>query len=216
MRNSLFIHLAAVLLMASSADVAFAQGNVNELHPPINWGSQVPKGWSTGGNAQLRYGNLSGGVPDGKRAAIIMAVKKLAENDFGTLMQTIAADAYRGKRTRLSAMVSAEKMLASGRVALWMRVNDASGKVAAFDNMETRLVSAGTGWGRYDIVLDVPDNAASISFGVLLAGKEPGCCFGRVAASDFRLDKVDGHVAETAPHSPRLPDEPVNADFSQR
>jgi hypothetical protein len=219
MRNSSIIFLAAALICSGSGS-AVAQGIGN--NPVIGnaasgaWTSKVPKGWSTGGNVELDYGTLYGGVPGGKRAAVLLSARKLAENDFGTLMQTISADAYRGRRARLSAMLSAEQSLASGRIALWMRVNDANGNVAAIDNMETRPIAAGTGWKRYEIVLDVPERAASISFGALLAGGGQGCCFGRVAVSDFRLEAVSSEVAVTATPAEALPDAPVNADFSEQ
>jgi hypothetical protein len=216
MRHSSSMILVAALLCSGSG-ITLAQGNVNNGSPLAGtWRSQVPKGWTTGGNVELDYGTLLGGVPDGKRAAVLRARKKLTENEFGTIMQTISADAYRGRRARLSAMLSAEQSLSSGRIALWMRVNDASGKVAAIDNMETRTIAAGSGWKRYEIVLDVPQQAASISFGALLAGGGQGCCFGRVAVSDFRLEAVRSEVAVTTTPVETLPDAPVNADFSEQ
>lgn len=215
MRIPLMILVAAALFFGE-AGMAAAQGNVSSHLPSAStWNAEVPRGWSTGGNAPLDYGSLYGGVPDGKRAAVLRSRHRLAENEFGTLMQTISADAYRGKRVRLSAMVSAEKSLSKGRIALWMRVNDATGKVTAFDDMQTGSIAAGTGWLRHDIVLDVPDQAASITFGILLAGGEDGCCWGRVAVSDFRLQAVGGEVAATAGTLASMPDAPVNPDFSE-
>lgn len=215
MRISPLILVIAALFIGE-AGMAAAQGNVNN-HPTStnDWNAEVPKGWSTGGNAPLDYGSLYGGVPDGKRAAVLRSHHRLAENEFGTLMQTISADAYRGKRVRLSAMVSAEKSLSKGRIALWMRVNDATGRVTAFDDMQTGSIAAGTGWLRQEIVLDVPDQAASITFGILLAGGEEGCCWGRLAASDFRLQAVGGDVATTADTLASMPQAPVNPDFSE-
>ena len=212
MRNSYFMFLVAALL-CGAPDSTFAQSDAFDSG---TWTFRVPKGWTTGGNATLDYGTHYGGVPDGKRAAVVWSRKKLSENDFGTLMQTISAEAYRGRRARVSAMLSAEQALDAGRVALWMRVNDETGKAATFDSMETRSIAAGTGWKRYDIVLDVPDRAVSITFGVLLAGRARGCCFGRVMASDFRLEPVGSDVAVTATPATSLPDAPVNADFSEK
>jgi hypothetical protein len=64
-------------------------------------------------------------------------------------------------------------------------------------------------------VLDVPNDAASITFGILLAGKEKGCCWGRLAVSDFRLDVAGEDVAVTGKSDSNLPSAPVNPDFRQ-
>lgn len=136
MRISLPILIIAAFFIGDAGKAA-AQGNVNNhLISPNGWNAEDPRGWSTGGNAPQDFGSLYGGAPDGKRAAVLRSRHRLAEDEFGTLMRTISADAYRGKRARLSAMVSAEKSLSKGRVALWMRVNDATGKMTAFDDMQ--------------------------------------------------------------------------------
>lgn len=49
-----------------------------------------------------------------------------------------------------------------------MRVDKGSQSVA-FDNMEDRAIKGTTGWKVYQIVLDVPQNATGIFFGVLLS-----------------------------------------------
>lgn len=112
-------------------------------------------------------------------------------------------------------MVSADKSLSKGRIALSMPVNDASGKLTAFDDMETGSIAAGTGWLRHEIVLDMPDQASSITLGIRLAGGEDGCCWGRVAVSGFRLQTVGDEVASTAGTIARMPEAPLNPDFSE-
>jgi len=82
-------------------------------------------------------------------------------------MQNVRADHYLGKRVRFSAFVKTER--AQEWAGLWMRV-DKGTQTAAFDNMHDRPITASTNWQKYDVVLDVPEDATGISFGVLLSG----------------------------------------------
>ena len=82
-------------------------------------------------------------------------------------MQNVQADHYLGKRVRFSAFVKTER--AQEWAGLWMRV-DKGTQTAAFDNMHDRPITASTNWQKYDVVLDVPEDATGISFGVLLSG----------------------------------------------
>jgi hypothetical protein len=104
-------------------------------------------------------------------------------------MQAIRADDYLGKRVRLAAYVkSADVQLWAG---LWMRVDSNGRRAVAFDNMNARAIKGTTGWTRYEVVLDVPEDGAQIAFGVLLAGN------GRVWADTFSLTPVDASVEST-------------------
>jgi hypothetical protein len=52
---------------------------------------------------------------------------------------------------------------------VWMRV-DKEKTVVAFDYMQNRAIKGSQAWNLYDVVLDVPADATSISFGMLLTG----------------------------------------------
>lgn len=120
---------------------------------------------------------------------LVVADEHGAAEPPATLMQTIRADDYRGKRVQLAAYVkSADVQLWAG---LWMRVDSHARRAVAFDNMNTRAIKGSTGWTRYPIVLDVPDDGALIAFGVLLAGD------GRVWADSFTVTPVDASVEST-------------------
>src|SRR4051794_17414274 len=54
---------------------------------------------------------------------------------FATLMQTIQADEYMGRRVRLSGWVKATKGVSA---RLWMRMDGENGETLAFDNMDNR------------------------------------------------------------------------------
>lgn len=125
---------------------------------------------------------------------------------FGTLMQMFKADEYRGRRHRLSAYIRAENV--ESWAGLWMRVDGFSGKTLAFDNMGKRPIKGTIEWRNYQVVLDVPEQAQYIAFGVLLDGS------GRIWVDDVALDAVDESVAVTSvTEESKYPDRPTNLDF---
>lgn len=94
-------------------------------------------------------------------------------NWFGTLMQKFSAEKYRGKRVLFSAQVKTSDVTMG---ALWMRVDGQMShlqrepEILAFDNMDDRPIRGTTPWTRYEVVLDVPREAASIALGFLVNG----------------------------------------------
>jgi hypothetical protein len=57
---------------------------------------------------------------------------------------------------------------------LWMRVDYYDVAVLAFDNIQNRGVKKTKDWAKYEIVLFVPEEATSISYGTLLDGTRSG------------------------------------------
>jgi len=184
----------------------------------------LPSGWKKVGKGTERYLFLTDtgqGATMGKRFVEIQSVRhpetgshidpKDTTHDvqrFATMMQGIRADAYRGKRVRLSVNLRTQN---ADSAALWMRVDAQNGKVLAFDDMGPRKLSGTHPWGRQEVVLDVPAQSATIAFGFLLAGA------GAVDASDFAFETVDAGIATTAASQPEtastLPEAPVNLDL---
>jgi hypothetical protein len=70
---------------------------------------------------------------------------------------------------RFTAVVKSEDL--SEWAGLWMRVDDKKGETLGFDNMERRAIKGSTDWQRHQVVLDVPEESASVNFGILLSGK---------------------------------------------
>lgn len=175
-----------------------------------------PKGWFSSSNATRAYRfftTTAQGLPQGKRSAHIFRAGngRLPSDKFATLMQSISAADYRGKRVSLSAQMKPFEII--GRAQLWMRIDGQNGQVLRFDNMEDRPITGTSGWANYSIVLDVPPASTAISFGFLLAGN------GEIEAADFKLTAVAPTVATTASAPPEesraLPDAPANLDLSQ-
>jgi hypothetical protein len=175
----------------------------------------LPEGWIVDGSRSDAYDM---GVDEAAGAALIRC-KYAADdpafadkvNGFGTLMQSIAADAYLGRRVMLAARLKTRDV--DGAATLWMRVDGAQKKSLRFDNMESRSadgVLRGTNdWSARRIVLDVPEEAESIHFGFYLRGT------GSAWARDFDLSAAGEDIAVTAGSRPGRT-KPVNLDFSKK
>jgi hypothetical protein len=72
-------------------------------------------------------------------------------SDFGSVVQTISARRYAGKRLRFAAEVKSADII--GSAGLWMRVDGQNREVLAFDNMQSRPITGTTDWRQYSIVL---------------------------------------------------------------
>ena len=154
----------------------------------------APPGWrfssATGGVVEV----VDEGAAAGARAARIDA--SAAEGrGMSNLMQSIDAAPWQGKRVRYRAAVRAAELGDGVGAQLWCRVDrpkakDGSAQLGAFDNMQSRPITAAA-WQRYDIVLDVADDATQIALGLFVLGK------GKVWLDDVSLEAVDLTVATT-------------------
>jgi hypothetical protein len=173
---------------------------------PIGW-AEIPTGWHVAGSAPSEYEfSHADSGSSGKYGALIEA-RGATANGFGTLMQTISADDYRGSRWRLSGYMKTDQ---ANRAQMWMRVDGPEKAPLAFDNMDSRSVRGTTGWTRYDIVLDVPQNSMAIAFGFFLSGG------GKVWGDNFTLEKVDSTIPVTSTSaSAGMPKAPANPDFER-
>jgi len=126
---------------------------------------------------------------------------------FVGVMQMFAADDYRGKRVRFSALAKSDAV--EGWAGLWMRVDEGE-KSVAFDNMQQRPITGTQDWTRYSVVLDVSENADGIFFGTLTNGK------GQVWVSSIRFEEVGTDVPVTGgPARRRLDPKPGNLELSR-
>lgn len=168
----------------------------------------APNGWSLAGSNPTNYrtgidrADERGGLPSAYLAS------RGNGKGFGTLMQSISAANYAGKRIRLRGWVKSTDVIEWA--GLWMRV-DKERETLAFDNMQDRAIKGAQPWNMYDVVLDVPADATSISFGVLLTGS------GEVWMNDVSLEIVDMSTPATRENlTPRtLPDRPINLGFDK-
>jgi hypothetical protein len=164
----------------------------------------LPSGWYAWGSGRNDY---EFGVDDrvyhaGKRSGFTRSIRP--SEGFGALSQIFKADAYRGKRLKMTAFVRTQDV--ENAAGLWMRVDGPDGKLLGFDNMSTRPIKGTTGWTKYQIVLDVPESSIDIAFGTLLDGE------GEIWCDTFSFEVVDQNTPTTAMDLD-YPGQPVNLDF---
>lgn len=108
---------------------------------------------------------------------------------FGNILKTITSDLYLDKTVKMTVYVKSTNV--KSWAGLWMRVDYYNAKVLAFDNMQNRAIKGTTDWEKYEVVLFVPKEATSISYGVLLDGT------GQIWFKDVTVVAVDDNIAET-------------------
>jgi len=118
-------------------------------------------------------------------------------------MQFIAADQYRGKRTKFSAVIKTDAV--DGSAYLVMMVIGVAREVLSYDFMERRNISGVTDWKRVDVVLDVPMASVQVVVGVAIAEK------GQIWASGLRFEETKHSTTGVKV----IQDEPTNFDFTE-
>lgn len=169
----------------------------------------APPGWFLAGTKPASYeaGTDAQAAYNGHPSAYLKAKEPDPGGGFGTLMQDFRADKYVGKRVRFSAFAKSDGI--QSWAGLWMRVDKEKDSVA-FDNMMDRPIKGTTGWQKYDVVLDVPQDATGIFFGVLLDGP------GAVWLNSANFEVVGTEVPTTGGKGSKLPDGPTNLNFENR
>jgi hypothetical protein len=115
---------------------------------------------------------------------------------WAALLQTTGAAPYRGTRLALTASLRVVDVYTPQGVFLLLQVRGPSGAACgpdllAFDNMYGRRITGSHDWRPYTLVVDVPQQATTIGFGVQLNGG------GAVWADDFALFAVGPDVPVT-------------------
>ena len=163
--------------------------------------AQIPSGWQAFTDGTNDYTVRSDVARrDGGQGYAGVTIKSNVESPRGTgmLAQSIRADAYRGKRMRLSGYLKGIG-ITEGTAEIWMRV-DGDGVVQTSDYMQDRPLMGTRDWKREEIVLDVPTNAIGITFGFLLSGS------GQVWLDDLQMEIVGDDVPVTGKKGGLYPD----------
>ena len=199
----------AILLLHTSCTKQAPQ----PLGPVNDWrvvGSQI---------SSYEFGIDKSIAQGGKASASIRSIKDTI-NGFGAFMQSCEPDKYYGRRVRMTGYLKTENV--SGYASLWLRV-DCDTTIVSFDNMHDagsdRTIKGTTDWKRYAIVLDVPANATSLSYGALLSGT------GQIWFDNVAFEIVDTTVATTGVFTPTDAErpnkywialsKPLNLDFEK-
>ena len=162
------------------------------LFAPMAVYAQVPAGWQAVTDGSGDYSVRSDGARrDGGQGFAGATIKANVESPRGSAMlaQSIRADAYRGKRVRLSGYLKTIGVN-EGTAVLFMRV-DGDGVVQSSDYMQNRPLMFTSDWSRQEVVLDVPKDAIGVTYGFLLSGS------GQVWLDDVAIEEVGTDVAAT-------------------
>jgi hypothetical protein len=146
-----------------------------EARPPT-----LPAGWTlTGvGRGNAYRAGLDPDVAGAMRVASTSPNGIVDVDEFGGLMHTIPADGWRGKTVRLGAELMGK---AVERGAIWLKLDAADGRAVSVANAPAR---GDFGWNRRELVMEVPQTAALIRYGLQLAGG------GEIWARGFKLEDV--------------------------
>lgn len=168
------------------------------------------KGWFLSGSHPYNYeiGIDRTNVHQGKTSGYLKSKTVQEKDEFATMMQQFKANAFKGKRIKLSGFIKTNNVTQFS--GLWMRVDSASEDILQFDNMSDRPIIGTNSWNRYSIVLDVPENSAVISFGILLTGE------GEVWSDGLNFEIVDKDTPTTnISFEDNLLEEPTNLSFEE-
>jgi hypothetical protein len=140
---------------------------------------------------------------------------------FGGILQASqVADDLRGQRVAMRAWIRTES---AESVSLWLRI-DAVDRVLALDNMEHRSVSGTTGWLLYEIVMDVPTDAATLVYGVFLVGMGRmdvddvhflPVPVGAISTTVYKENQLKPKQGQTYTPPSIVQDAPANLDFER-
>jgi hypothetical protein len=142
--------------------------NLKQSSPVASKSGDNPEGWIKSGSSPDDY-DVSIDQNDRFHSKPSCYIKsRNSPRGFCTLMQMIKADSYIGKRVKLIGNAKSERL--EQWAGLWMRVDGSERKTLRFDNMQDRPIKGTTGWTKYQVVLDVPDDSVYIAFGLLVSG----------------------------------------------
>lgn len=145
---SVFLAAAPVLALAAASE---------PLPPPWMITGLAPQKFVAGIDQDL-----------GVKGAKFLRNKSGDANTWAALAQPVSAQNYLGQRIRFRAAVKTQDV--TGWAGLWMRVDNQAGRTIAFYNSFDKPIKGSTDWQERSVVLDVPQDAAMIVFGVINNG----------------------------------------------
>ncbi len=190
---------------------------------------QIATGWTSPESGDYQVG-LDHKVVHGGHSSLFLKSAGANATDYAA-RQRIRADAYRGKRIRLTGWVKPDNAEQGG--ALWLRIDMANGDYV-LDGMldlsaRDRTGKDANGWTRCVLVAQVPADALGISFGLRMRGK------GEIWADDLSVELAtrqeptntierrpyraasgkEAAIKELREQYSKAPSRPVNLGFEQ-
>lgn len=144
--------------------------------PPAGHERQVAPGWTVPDSPHYQA-VIDRKTAHGGRGSLLL---KTTEGDPQGIAarQRIRAEAWRGKRIRLSGWIKTDHADRGG--ALWLRVDMSNGDYVLDGMFEKKSGE----WTRMEVVANVPEEALGLTFGLRMTGK------GEVWADDLTIDVV--------------------------
>jgi hypothetical protein len=152
--------------------------------------TRLPNGFM--GNALSGKHSIYLDSTNGNGVATIKSIADAGEK-FSTIASSSKPVTSLGKRVQFTANVKSADV--TGWAGLWMRVDpknmNQNSESLAFDNMQERPIKGTTTWTKYSVVLDVPNVAGNIVYGILLHGN------GQIWVDSFDIKIVGNEVPVT-------------------
>jgi hypothetical protein len=195
--------LASCALLMSA--LAFGQTNLNfQAGQPDG----APPGWFVvGGATDSRFAaswqreGCHGALP----CALLSAPPDAPADSFGTMMQSFAAQPFRGQPVRLRAWIRLEKKLPTDHAQMLLHVGRPDFQPAFVDNMANRPIDSEE-WDEYEIQGEVAPDADTIQIGISLYGS------GRVWIAEVEFGAVAAQTAGPAVDAAR---EPIRKQYAR-
>ena len=121
-------------------------------------------------------------------------------------MQICRPDGYLGKKVKMTGLIKTKDI--KEWAGMWMRVDGPNG-VLSFDNMRDRPIRGTTYWEQHSIILDVPNTAKDMAFGILLRGT------GEAYIDSVSFEVIGPASNNTNTEHSQLNSKPSNLDFEQ-
>lgn len=169
--------------------------------------AQTINGWTKGESKPKTYemGLDNSVTKNGKKCAYLKSVD-VKSKGYGTIVQRCDAKLYLGKKIKMTGYVKAKNVI--NWSGMWLRVDSKYHQNAlSFDNMEDRAIKGTTDWVKCEIVLNVPEESATLNFGVLLEGA------GKVWFDRVSFEVIGDLTSEVS--NTGISDRPLNIDFEQ-
>ncbi len=176
---------------AHSFEIPAPERKIAVMLPAGTGGVAFPTVWTLRGSDPSRFvSSADATVHEASAPSLFLASTNAATaKDYGVLESSASVAPYLGKRVRLRCDLKSENIVGTG--SCWLRIAGANGSTLSFDNGANRGVSGTAGWTHLSIVVDVPSNAISVNFGLLLDGP------GKLWADDIHLETVSTNIPVT-------------------
>ncbi|MBU2893185.1 hypothetical protein KO495_07570 [Colwellia sp. D2M02] len=199
MRNIMLYTVATIILLIVSMPLFASDTLLESLYK----GGSNPHAYTSGIDKSVTFNDNASRYIKSKKDS-------LDESDYVALLSSASVNNFKGKRLKLT--VNIKTSSTDGEVGAFLGIYKKdrlqkpkstgyfnknrkdrrfSKNTLAFDNMHGREVTGSTEWQEYAIVLDVPQNADNMIFGVLLVGS------GQVWFNDLAFYIVDKNTPVT-------------------